>query len=764
MTNYQLISIEYRGKSNDIQLWCRDEHLKKCSLTVTGFQPYFYVDENIVVPNNSSHISTDIDCKNIFGSTVQKLVCSDPLAVEKWRTSFEKTYESDVKFVRRFLIDSGIKNGFTVPDNQKTVYWKDIKPSNFLITNLQCVTLDIEVETRWRFPDPKHAKEMVSAVSVHDTNHNKYITIIVDEPRGGTKETRSDEHIVIFCKTELELFVQLKSYLEWVGGDVIRNWNVFFDLDYLRGRGKVLGINMDDVIDSYSHFDQLQGYRKIFRKSSNQLKDVIIDEGLAKPEELVVDGRFLYNKDRENFIKYNMKDVKYCVDIDNKHRLTQYYWRFKTFCGLEDFSSTMFHSTKVDTLFLRTAHHVLNCVLPSKHYDDDGEDSYEGAVVLSPEPGFFYDIGVFDMSKFYPSIIMAYNLSPERSDGKGIFQYVINELIELRIFFDNQLKEIRKTFGTDCEQYNSIKEQRQVVKDLLNSVYGYAGERISRLYSKEMASKICEVARRVILHLKDRIEVELGFRIKAGDTDSLLIQVPFNKCKEIEEFANKILDEFCKQEGVKPILKINFEKYYKSVMWVEAKGDKTRGAKKYYASNCRWDDGDEVDYIVIKGFDRGGGTSIVGRKVLRKVIDYSIRGRKDDISPLIQDTIKKIKNGEYSLNEIAINVGLSKDIDGYKKDKLPVYVRGAVYANKFLNAEIKGGDKVKQLWVRKVPGYPPTNVICVLDETQVPKGTIVDYDELIRSTIYLKIESILKVLDLNWYVCMGVKTLVSSFG
>jgi len=751
---YQLITLDYNGKTRNIDIWARGEDNKVRKIEVQGFLPYFYTSNlNIDIGSLPSEVRDAIvrlerGYKSIFGEPLLKITMTDPASVGKYRNHFVPHYEADIPFERRFLIDTGIYNGFEIRDNLTTIPWQEIKPCNYVNSNLRCVTLDIEVKTKWRFPDPKHANEMVTAVSLHDNFTNKYVTLIVDQRN--RKEWWSPDHLVWYIPTEKELFDKLASYLEYTQPDVIRGWNIFFDLDYLRGpyigsnggRARVLAKDLS-VIDHSAHFDQLEGYRHIFRKSSNHLKDVAVDEGFAEPGDIIADGRLLYDSNRDTFIKYSHDDVKYCVQIDEKHRLTQYFWRFKIFCGLERFSEAMFHSVKVDTLMLRHAKKQ-GYVLPSKREYNGDNEGYKGAVVFDPIPGLYENIAVFDMSRFYPSIIMAYHLSPERSDGNGIYQKVITELLELRNYYDKELERIAKEFGSDNEQYKSIKEERQVAKDLLNSVYGYAGQQESRLFNKQMAAKVTEVARTILSKVKQTVESKFGYKVVYGDTDSILINIPFDKYQEVEDFINETLKQHCIQDSVDPILKIKFEKYYKKILFVETKSDEERGAKKHYGAFQVY----PINELVIRGFDRRD-SSRIGRKVRKHVLEMILKGEQNNIIPYIKEIISNIKANKYDLNDICINTGLTKNPESYSSRT--TYVRGSLYAKQHLNVDIRGGDVIKIFPIKKMPpNYPPTDVVCVLDASQLPQGTEIDYDEIIRTTLQIKLENILKIVNIQW--------------
>jgi DNA polymerase elongation subunit (family B) len=747
--------LHYQHRDKTIVIFARDENNRKQRIVVNGFEPYLLVPEDSELPSSPLIVRTEYGFKSIFGEPLVKVYVQDPSAVPKLRESFTKVYEADIPFVRRFLIDSNIFSGFEIPDGRYSIYWKDIKPVNVSFP-LTFVVLDIEVETKRRFPQIENPSDPVVSMSLYDTISKKYVTVVLDT--SDSREWWSPTHLVIRVTTEAQLFETVVSYLKRIEPDVLLGWNIFFDLDYFRARAKHLKLDVS-IVDECAHLDLLVGYKRIFRKASNHLKDVALDEGIA--DEVIAEGYKLYHENRNLFIEYNMKDVLYPVKLNEKHKLLSYYQQFKTFVGLEKFSAAMQHSTKIDVIMLRDAHEHGE-VLPTKpsyDYESEDDDSYEGAIVFEPKPGIQHDIGVFDMSRFYPSIMLAYHLSPERKDGQGIYERVIRRFTNLRLEYDKRLSEVLAESGPHSEAYESIKQQRQVVKDLLNAVYGYAGYKGSRLYDKNIAASVTRFARDALLFIKNRVE-NFGFGVEYGDTDSLLMKIPFEKCHEVEVSINEALRQYCVDQKIEPLLRIKFEKYYKTVVFTEHKGNNGEGAKKRYVARAIWDDGKDVDYTIIKGFERRD-TSKVGMKIMKNIIEMILYDRIPEIKDYVSSEVKKIRDGVWKYDDIAMTSTLHQDLKSYKS-KTP-FVRGSIYANEFLGADIQGGDTVKLLPVSKIPGYPPTDYVCFLDESQLPKGIKVAVDELLRMSVQNKIESFLKVCGLNWLELSGQRTLLSAF-
>ena len=247
-------------------------------------------------------------------------------------------------------------------------------------------------------------------------------------------------------------------------------------------------------------------------------------------------------------------------------------------------------------------------------------------------------------------------------------------------------------------------------------------------------------------------------QVRYGDTDSLHVSIPREKASELESLLNSKLQDYCKNLGIEPLLKVSFEKYVQTEVFVESKKE-GKAAKKYYVLRIREIDGKPVDSFDWRGFDRRD-SSRLGRKVRKEVAKMIAYDRISEIKPYLIPIIQDIKAGKYKLRDVCMNIGLHKDPEKYPEDY--DYVRGAKYANEFLGLQIRGGDYVKVVPVKKIIG-PPTDVICVLDESQVPDGTVVDYDKLLYKTFELKLESLLKVCGIEWSSLLPHKSLAKVY-
>ena len=149
------------------------------------------------------------------------------------------------------------------------------------------------------------------------------------------------------------------------------------------------------------------------------------------------------------------------------------------------------------------------------------------------------------------------------------------------------------------------------------------------------------------------------------------------------------------------------------------------------------------------------------REVQHEVFEHILRLGMGGLKEFLQEILKKVRNGGYSLREIALSKGIHKEFKDY--DPKPDYVRGSIWSNKYLDAGIRKDDQVYMVYVKRTPGFPSTNVICFLDPEIIPSNFIIDYNKMIDRTIKGKVDELIAQGGLPWARVMGMKDLRSMF-
>jgi len=204
-------------------------------------------------------------------------------------------------------------------------------------------------------------------------------------------------------------------------------------------------------------------------------------------------------------------------------------------------------------------------------------DGFEGAVVITPKPGFYQTpVVTLDFASLYPSIMRAYNmcfstLVPSFTEARhlqwsvethnikdpseenypevrpvrsfnypegGKFEYVIKdtdicfvttkkrvgilpEILEQLLSNRKRVKKLRKQFDEKSMDYAVLDGRQLALKVCANSVYGFTGAGQGYLGEKRIASSVTRVGRGMANHTKwmceDRYK-EHGLEIVYGDT------------------------------------------------------------------------------------------------------------------------------------------------------------------------------------------------------------------------------------------------------
>jgi len=727
-----LITIHRYGRR--IMMWIRSEDGKKRKVYVDDFFPYFYVQD------------ASGEYKSLFGDNVRRIIVDDPSEVPKEREKYGKTYEADIPFVRRFLIDTGIKSGLEFPQFG-TVSWREIKPVE---VNIEPVVLYLDIEViSEKFIEPEKATEPIVALSFTTNKTDVIYTLTVKFE----KEVNERNWKVISFPTEemlLKFFVQMLWKLK---PDILTGWNIIkYDYPYLLKRFEHNEIYLDT--SSFEVFDLYEAYRKLYHQPSYHLKRIVEFE-FGEKRESFADVRHLWEKDRQKFLEYNRDDVRDVKRIDEKHNIIKFFHTLKTAVGVEELERCFSYSRLIDTQLLRIAREM-NVVLPTKT-DKNKREKYEGAIVDVCGKGIFRNVAVFDFSRYYPNIIHTFFLSPENlivGDEKSVIEIdtgrrkvrvrkrrgIAQHLISLFFGLRNEIEEEMKKHRVDSEEYKSLALRRQAVKDLTNAIYGVFGYSGFRLFRMEIAEAVTALGREGITVAKE-IASRHGYRVVLSDTDSIYVQLPFERVEEFQNVLNDgIAEYFRKKYGVDDVeLKLKFEKYVDKILLT--------GVKKRYAMRVVYEGG-ECDYMVVRGFENvRTDYSLFTREMmdeLFRMILYEGNSR-ERLLEFLERKRKEMK--ERDIAEIAIPKGIHKGLQHYDAN-LP-HIRGALYSNRYFGTNFTVGDKVLMVYVKGIRGFPTTDVFVFSEDMDLNGLEIeIDWKRMEEVNILRRVEPVFDALGI----------------
>ncbi|PKK58841.1 DNA/RNA polymerase [Rhizophagus irregularis] len=243
-----------------------------------------------------------------------------------------------------------------------------------------------------------------------------------------------------------------------------------------------------------------------------------------------------------------------------------------------------------------------NMLVSTICHKDKEKGKYPGAYVFPPIKGIENKRPVtgLDFVSLYFSLIMAYNLSPEklilrREEAVNVHEKG-NELYEIKFPFNGRIlnawsvrhdncsekkglyptkKRLEKLISTIegkgkivpnaskskydslCFDYNCLNSKQFALKVYMNTFYGEAGNSNSPFFLRELAGGITS-AGQYNIDLVAKFVTAKGFGIKYGDTDSLYLTYPdkyYKKCDR-DYNENKLSKEVYWSEMVKITMKV----------------------------------------------------------------------------------------------------------------------------------------------------------------------------------------------------------------
>jgi len=361
------------------------------------------------------------------------------------------------------------------------------------------------------------------------------------------------------------------------------------------------GLSCVDYLDIYKRFCQtLRESYKLDAIGEIELQERKIDYGDQNLTELA-DG------DWDTFVDYNIQDVNLLVRLEQKLQYIQLL-RMIAYAGLTTFEGAL-GSLSVITGLCSIRARLKDKRIPTFVKDVKEGTKNEGAYVADPQKGFQEHIVSLDANSLYPNTMITLNLSPETKVGKIInstdkditikhvngqtftlnhdkfASFVKQEEIAIsraKILFTQKEKgiipdtidyyyskrvEVKKQHTKAKKKLLTLKEETQEHKDLqvevdrlnirqhtikilMNTVYGYFGNKHSPLGDDDLANSITLTGQAVIKEsnriLTDYIKTNTGLSdeelqenspIIYNDTDSSYISIKhLVKAKNIPVF------------------------------------------------------------------------------------------------------------------------------------------------------------------------------------------------------------------------------------
>ena len=380
---------------------------------------------------------------------------------------------------------------------------------------------------------------------------------------------------------------------------------------------------------------------------------------------------------------------------------------------------------------------------------------YKGAIVVEPIPGAHFNVAVVDFASLYPSIIKVWNLGYEtilcpHSDAecrnnkvpgtphwvckkrRALESLLIGSLRDLRV---NWYKPKSKDPSISAELRGWYKVVSDALKVILNASYGVFGADRFALYCPPVAEATSAIGRYAITQTIEKSR-SLGVEVFYGDTDSIFLGSPDQKqLEQLIEWSKASLG-----------MELEVDKNYRYLA--------LSSRKKNYLGV--YPDG-SVDIKGLTGKKRHV-PEFLKRAFYEMVQTLSeVKSReefemaKEKIKEIVRSCYLKLRNREYSLEELAFSVMISKPPDRYIKTT-PQHVKAAhLLAQK--GVEIKAGDLIAFVKVLGELGVKPVQLA---SPSEIDSAKYMEY---IRSTF----EQVLDALGVEFEELVGTRRLDSFF-
>ena len=167
------------------------------------------------------------------------------------------------------------------------------------------------------------------------------------------------------------------------------------------------------------------------------------------------------------------------------------------------------NATRINYLFLREYYRRGHSV-PAK----PEVVPFAGGLTAQEHEGCAYGVYHCDVASLYPSLIIAYDLSPQ-GDDLHIFKGMLSDLREFRLL----AKEKQKGAETEAER-RFFGGLQTTFKILINSFYGYLGFGQGHFADYQKAAEVTRLGRELLLKMMDWLKAKQA-RILEVDTDGI---------------------------------------------------------------------------------------------------------------------------------------------------------------------------------------------------------------------------------------------------
>ena len=623
------------------------------------------------------------------GAPVCRIVVEVPSDVpalrDRLHTAGIDTFEADVRFAVRYLIERGIKAGCTIhgepiPGSAVTCVFDNptLRPADVSI-DPRVLSFDIETDREGRLLAISMYGEQVDDV------------LIVDD-----REREMPEK-AIRCKSEFDALTAFCDRVRSFDPDVLTGWNIVdFDLTALariasrvrhpfdlgRDAGPIRLRKAEGYFGSGQAsipgrlvLDGIDLLRGAFVRMDDYSLDAVSRQVLGEGKAVTGDVRdrideilHNYRDDLQAFALYARTDARLAYEIIGKLNLVPLAFARSRLTGMTP-DRVAASIASFDFLYLSELE-PLGIVAPSVRGDDSRVyAAQQGGHVLAPVAGLHDNVWIFDFKSLYPSVIRTFNIDPlsyvaSPAPGEDLIETPGGAFRRKPAILPQLLDALfprREAARSDGDEVAA-----HAIKILMNSFYGVLGTPACRFYNPALANSITGTGREILLWSKAWFEAA-GFVVLYGDTDSLFVQTttlaPAAACDHGRQVSATLTADLARyvveRWRVPSRLELKFEKLYLKLFLPHARHS-TRGASKRYAG-LRYGDGlNQVEFIGMEVVRRDW--TALAKEVQREL--YRRLFSDQSVDDYLADIVKRVRSGQLD-DALVYRKNLRKDADEY---------------------------------------------------------------------------------------------------
>ncbi len=544
-------------------------------LTINHFRPYFYIrtkDKSKLkkIKTDLKYDIEDTSMKTFFEDKVSKITLNMPRDVPVLRDMCNKedivTYEADIRFTYRFMMDKGIKGSTDIKGNYKKgnyvnrIYEEpELYPIEFK-PKLKVLSIDIETSS-----DLKN----LYAVSLVSKDFGK-VLIISDK-----KLNRAESF-----KTEPELLERFKEIIHNYDPDIITGWNLIdFDLKILKEKFDEHKIPF--VLGRAEWPGTIKTYNSFFKSSTADIAGRMVLDAMhllrssfisltdyklqTAAEEILGESKLdlfkninkgqeierLFKEEPQKLVNYNLKDSQLVIEILEKKGLIDLTVQRSLLTGMQ-LDRVKGSIASLDNLYIRETMKK-GYVCPTGKYKERSA-RIKGGFVKESIPGIYDYIIVLDFKSLYPSIIRTFNIDPLSFIPKEFHnKYKKTDVIEAPngTWFKKEYGILPMLIQRLWEQRDKAKkrnnkEESYAIKITMNSFFGVLANPMCRFYNIDIANAITHFGQFIVKKTAELVEKK-GYKVIYGDSVGKDTEIVIQKNNKPPEYV-KIQDLFKKQD------------------------------------------------------------------------------------------------------------------------------------------------------------------------------------------------------------------------